>query len=119
MLAPASVIVHVLLLLWVSLKFPLSPKCATLICAVCPSALLISSSFPASSILLLHQVPELRADLSHLGSVGGCDGGAGSAPSAHQNALQQPLSGGERSKRLTVAAVGVVGGGGGLGGRSL
>lgn len=48
----------------------------------------------------------MRADLAHLGSgvrgwVGGSDGRAGSAPSAHRDALQQPLSRGERSKLLT------------------
>lgn len=67
-LVTAALIVHVLLLCG-RLKFPSSPKCDTLVCAACLSALLISSSFLAPSILLLHQVPELRADLSHLGSV--------------------------------------------------
>lgn len=112
-LAPATVIVHILLLR-VSLKFSPSPKCDTLICAPCPSALLISSSFFAPSILLLHQVPELRADLSHLGSVGEVTAGQ----EVHRQPIGTPFSsrcqGGKRSKLLTavvVVVVVVVGGG--------
>lgn len=47
---------------------PIHTKCDTLVFAACPSAPLISSSFLAPSIPLLHQVPTLQPDLSHLGS---------------------------------------------------
>lgn len=86
-LATAAVIVPVLLL-DVSLKFPPSPKCDTLICTACPSVLLISSSFLAPSILLLHQVPEPRADLSHLGSHGEVTAGQ----EVHRQPIGTPFS---------------------------
>lgn len=49
-------------------------KSDTLVFAACPSAPLISSSFPAPSIPPLHQVSAPQPDLSHLGSQGLCDG---------------------------------------------
>lgn len=53
---------------------PTITKCVMVIFAVCLSTPLISSSFLAPSIPLLHQVPTHQPDLSHLGSCPYADG---------------------------------------------
>lgn len=118
-MAAAAVIDH--FLLFFACKFEAPPPLQNVTHSFAPRVRRRPSFLHHSSLhrfFCFIKCPRRERTSRTLAASGEVTAGAGSAPSAHRDALQQPLSRGERSKLLT--AVGGGGGsGGGGGGKSL